>query len=72
MPNLDHSRKIFLCTLDEILDFSDEERSQQQFEVLIRIITTLGYGVASGTKEHTEELYAVPYKDEPRKRVAEA
>ena len=51
-------KPIYLCKLDEIIDVSDDERADQQMQVLASILGKLGYTLMSGEAPNFDELWA--------------
>jgi hypothetical protein len=61
MPPLDAASgapPIYLCTLEELVGASDDERAAEQMALLASILGKLGYQLISGEAPKFNELWA--------------
>ena len=61
MQRLDEAsgaQPIYLCTMEEFVGTSDEDRAVKQLDLLASILQKLGYQLVSGQAPRFDELWA--------------
>ena len=57
---------IYLCTLEQLVGDTDDERATEQMALLGSILEKLGYRLMSGQAPNFHELWAAPIDEQPK------